>query len=231
MSQIKYCVTASPRSGTRYIAAVLNKLGLNCGHEFYIGFAHYPNLRLITEAKLEFFGDSSWISAPFLRLLPENSWILHQVRDPVKMLNSCLVTDGGRFKQFPAVKNPYHDFAFSMVDTSGWPTDKGIEQAKIREQLWWIQWMNLIEREKQYRPDRYIRYRVEDVDKPFLIDLINKLNPPEPLKEFAISQIDKALETSKTINRRGTPLNHLNWDSLMPEVQNLAIKYGYEKET
>lgn len=212
------------------MASILTKLGLNCGHEFYIGFPIYPNFRLITESKLEFFGDSSWLSAPFLRMLPDDCWVLHQIRNPVKTLNSCLITDGGRFKQFPAVKNPYHDFAFSMVDTSNWPIEKGIEQAKIREQLWWLQWMKMIEKEKQYRPDRYIRYRIEDVDKQFLINLIEKLNPPKPLKSFAISQIDKALEeTPKTVNRRGIPLSHLNWDTLMPEVRKLSIRYGYDE--
>ena len=127
------------------MATILNDLALNCGHENYFGFANYPEFRALTEAQLDFFGDSSWLSVPYLGTLPKTCLLLHQVRDPLKTLNSCLASNGGRFARIPPGNSPYHSFAFNNVDTSNWPKENSLKSAKIREQLWWVAWMKKIE--------------------------------------------------------------------------------------
>ena len=81
---IKYVVVSSPRSGTGYTAEVLNRLGLNCGHETWF----FPGRTLYQKHGEKFWGDSSWLAVPFLVKMPMGTLILHQLRNPIKTLDS-----------------------------------------------------------------------------------------------------------------------------------------------
>ena len=78
-------VTGCARSGTAYMAAVFSRLGLSCGHEVVFG----PRARRFDGFGGQ-HGDSSWLAAPFLSQLPEDTLILHRVRHPLRVVRSLL---------------------------------------------------------------------------------------------------------------------------------------------
>jgi hypothetical protein len=80
-----FVVTGCARSGTAYLAAVFSRLGLSCGHEVVFG----PRTRRF-EGFGEQHGDSSWLAAPFLPELPEDTLIMHRVRHPLRVVRSLL---------------------------------------------------------------------------------------------------------------------------------------------
>jgi hypothetical protein len=90
-----FVVTGCARSGTAYLAAVFSRLGLSCGHEVVFG----PRTRRFDGFDGQ-HGDSSWLAAPFLAQLPDDTLILHRVRHPLKVVRSLLgvrfFTDRGR---------------------------------------------------------------------------------------------------------------------------------------
>jgi hypothetical protein len=80
-----FVVTGCARSGTAYMAAVFSRLGLSCGHEVVFG----PRTRRFDGFGGQ-HGDSSWLAAPFLAQLPDDTLILHRVRHPLKVVRSLL---------------------------------------------------------------------------------------------------------------------------------------------
>lgn len=83
----RFVVTGMPRSGTTYTAAVLCRLGLDCGHEEvfhphtsgFTGFGRWD-------------GDASWLAVPFLDQLPPDVRVVHQVRHPLRVAGSLVGT-------------------------------------------------------------------------------------------------------------------------------------------
>ena len=75
-----------------------------------------------------------------------------------------------------------------------------------------------------------IFYRIEDIDKPMVLSsIILQFDPPGNLRSYAMRSIDRVLEeTSKNINHHGHNSGLLSRDDLLPEVIDLARKYGYE---
>jgi hypothetical protein len=80
-----FVVTGCARSGTAYMAAVFSRLGLSCGHEVVFG----PRTRRFDGFGPQ-HGDSSWLAAPFLSQLPDDTLILHRVRHPLRVVGSLL---------------------------------------------------------------------------------------------------------------------------------------------
>ncbi len=76
-------VTGCGRSGTAFAARLLRDLGLRVGHEAVFG----PHLQAF-DGFGERDGDVSWLAAPFLRDLPPDVVIVHQVRDPLAVVRS-----------------------------------------------------------------------------------------------------------------------------------------------
>ena len=80
-----FVVTGCARSGTAYMALVLSRLGLRCGHEVVFG----PRSRAFTGFHGQ-HGDSSWLAAPFLAQLPSDTLVIHRIRHPLRVVRSLL---------------------------------------------------------------------------------------------------------------------------------------------
>jgi len=102
---IDYVIVSFPRSGTGYIAKVLDGIGLNCGHEK--AFSH--NRQIMQRETDEIWGDSSWLAVPYIDALPETTKVYWQTRHPVKSLDSAFPRKGSLVGTSRA-KCPYSRF-------------------------------------------------------------------------------------------------------------------------
>ena len=218
---IRYCIASCPRSATRYIATILNDMGLNCGHEQY--FTPQEN---ILNSIIPYFGDSSWLSIPFLDRLPKEAVLFHQTRDPLKTINSCLTAGKrGRFGSYNKEIEPsYPWFAFHWHHSLDWDwpdnTPLGMEN------YWYYKWHSLIddagERHVQ-RGGTYFRYRIEDIGVDLLSQIYEILG-----QDFSPEKAQSVLDrVHKTVNKRGNPADYTS-EVLTDLVKELAQSYGYD---
>ena len=209
-SPIDFVVTGTPRSGTTYVAKVLQKLGLECRHErrFTPWDVVIESYRLNSVP----WGDSSWLAAPFLHLLPPTTRVLHIVRDPLKTLNSIIGT--GQI-DWP---DDYRTFIakYCWNDENYWPTDVGRDA-----QVFWERWNLMIERSGRVTK----RFKIEEL--PSIV--------PEVVSALGIPQVDgrmaaEAVETvPTTVNaRKHYATVTLTRSDLTPECVEMARRYGYD---
>lgn len=81
LTKNNFVIVAPPRSGTGYIAQVLNNLGVRTGHEDWFGPKGF-----VYDKRL--FGDSSWLAIPYLPQLTQKTRVYFQTRDPRKAIES-----------------------------------------------------------------------------------------------------------------------------------------------
>jgi len=84
---MKFIVTGTPRSATKYAACLLTEAGAACSHEW----ALQPTTPAVDV--LRWFGDdtpseSSWMAWMLQPLLPKPIPVLHTIRDPWKVIDS-----------------------------------------------------------------------------------------------------------------------------------------------
>lgn len=84
---MRFVVTGSPRSATRYAAVLFERLGVPCSHEqtFRQNSTVADAVRWYAANKC---GDSSWLSWAFLHVLPGPLVMFHTRRDPWKVIDS-----------------------------------------------------------------------------------------------------------------------------------------------
>jgi len=221
MSAISYVVVSTPRSGTLYTAKLFSALGLRCTHEQYFS----ARRRLLTDESQPLFGDSSWLAAPFLEALPRDTLILHQVRDPIRTINSlihtgiCSPSRLGEFEALGPTPPTAHPFGLFLWCHTSFPDMKVPEEELAI--LFWCYWHRLIERRGAGR--RYFRYRLEDIGP----DLLHELSV------MITGQADRPMieETWHTIprdiNTRGVAPQPVTQQTLPKEARQLASKYGF----
>jgi hypothetical protein len=131
---LRAVVTGTPRSGTKYVANLLCRLGVKASHELYFN----PWFQSIAELKHEV--EVSWMAAPFIAELPADTLVVHLVRNPVAAIDSMVAT--GHFGP-----NKYAEFLLRHSGTC--------DPAAA-----WSSWNRMIERNSSSRP--YVRIRLED---------------------------------------------------------------------
>jgi hypothetical protein len=217
---IKYVVISTPRSATGYTARVLSELGLNCGHEKSFCTPH----QLCYRAGEEIWGDSSWLAAPFIKDMPPTTLVLHQLRDPIKTLDSMMTrrqlrgcNPGGE-----APRGEYTQFLRKYVEN--WESEESQHERLAR---FWVEWNLRIE---QANHPNYLRYWVEDMDEELLLRIISHLGVT-----VSPSQIQSALEIDKSVNHHpGEGQRIVPWaekfcaqETPKPNVRSLSRRYGY----
>lgn len=210
MTALAYVVVSTPRSGTKYMARLLDVLGLNCTHEKYFAPFYHKH----QEHGQKIFGDASWFAAPFLTDLAKTTVIFHQLRDPVLTINSLLYTKHLRLTEYasdPAVAFIRRHTPFSNPEL---PEE---ELAGI----YWRYWHTLIEQSSTGR--RYIRYKIEDLAPDYLCELLRVLGVSVSHRR-AVAALQAV---SKTVNSRGRPPTLVSSRTLPLDARNLAIRYGY----
>jgi hypothetical protein len=244
----RFVVTGCGRSGTGYLATLLQRLGCPCGHEALfnparLGWADSSLAAQVSykvnrplggrafltpeefwEHRDEFWpervpGESSWLAVPYLASLPQGTIVLHQVRDPISVVRSLV-----RIKLFQRPRSPYTAFAeeFCEVLRQGSPLDRSIH--------YWLEWNRMAEQARLLPNVRYFRYRLEDIDESLVEEILLAIG-----FKCDREQIQEALRTQPSdYNSRGSRERDgkLTWLSLPAgytrrRLEEQAQAYGY----
>lgn len=86
----RFVVVAAPRSGTGYLARVLKRCGVACGHED----VYTPHVAVGVNRPWwgRWQGDVSWLAAPRLDDIPDDVTVFRQTRDPRHTAASMVAT-------------------------------------------------------------------------------------------------------------------------------------------
>ena len=207
MGDISFVVVSTPRSGTTFTADLLRSMGVHCDHEYYFN----PDHRITHDDAHEKFGDASWMAAPFLRSLPKDTVILHQVRDPLYTIDSMI--DTGHFN-FEHADNPYIRFIRKHV-----PFPEGLDVVG-RGMFFWAYWHRLIEREASAHQRPWWRYQLERLDAARIASVVGHEIDPRTAAMFQ--------RTTPNNNTRGQAGTHsITEDVLTDTVRAMRREYGY----
>ncbi len=240
MSSIRYVIASLPRSGTKYISKVLTKLGLKCAHE---GHMRFNKCRLEWDDEPGIWGDSSWMTVPYIGFLPPGTVVFHQLRDPIKVLNSNLPPGGDSYfrtwdEHAGLATDPFYNkpikwkrFIWEQTQDWIWP-DKIAEGPESPEEIerlihWWLNWNLWIEYSATRRSDLvYVRYKLEDMDADLLQNIASAIQPGIVGPRLQHCQ-NILKEVSTTINRHRTPNDRITVEMLSPAARLLMYRYGY----
>ncbi len=211
MNTLSYIIVSTPRSGTRYMSRVFEAMGLSCPHE-----QHYtPEWHLPAVEDGHVAGEASWLAVPFLRDLPAETVIFHQLRDPLKAINSMLFTRHFSFAEFPHGR--YIRFILKHAPECA---SDGIEEVESAIRFWQVWHRNIVVAGRNLR---YIRYRVEDLSADLLADLLGELGI-----RIDLHVIRAALDRiPKDTNTRGEAPERVKPKDLSAADRQCFQAYGY----
>jgi hypothetical protein len=231
MRKLAYVVTGTGRCGTVYLANLLTKCGLPCGHEsvFTPWGLEEALARLDGRSAIEVsaisvascgdwfregdavVADSSYMAAPFLdHPVLQDTRILHVVRHPMDVINSFVL--GLNYFQEWLPTDVWHRFIYTHV-----PELRLDYHPLDRAALYYVHWNRLIEARSAGKP--YFLCQVESITHQ-LFDYLDRRCD------------DEKLLTARKINSRmdGKPeylLEDIPSVALRRELRDLAERYGY----
>lgn len=141
---LRLVITGTGKSGTTYMAALLNASGIACGHQSVFSWA---GIRW----RPEYEADASWIAAPYLYSF--DGVVLHVVREPLACIRSLVGMDwfGNRSKKLDRGRR----FLRSHFGVTG---------DDVRDAMrYYVEWNRSIE------PYATHRVRLEDMPSPTLL--------------------------------------------------------------
>lgn len=209
-------VTGCPRSGTGYLAALLTRLGVPCGHAAHLhpqalefGVPGWP-------AGLE--AESSWYAAPYTDELPAGSVVVHLVREPASALRSLW-----RVRLFRArsVERAFLERHAPEV-LYGTP----IQQTARA----WLSWNQLAEGARDAGALRYVRVRLESLDESALrwIGELSEREIEPMAARRALAEAPRDVQHTLSDPADGaTDWSELRGSPLLAEIDELAARYGY----
>lgn len=242
-----FVVTGCARSGTGYTAALLTHLGAATQHESV--FSPYTTA---FEGWGPQPGESSWLAAPFIDQLPADSVVLHQVRDPGDVVQSLLglhffdphgssarrdvrslaqvarargaaglsrrLLSGGWRGRGRRLRSDF--VQFTRVHC---PEIFGTDDEVDRCWRYWVEWNQLIESNADRAQVAYRRFRVEDLDVPVVMGLLDLVGASRDE-----AHVQAALEAvPSTFNTRPAGPTSKARTRVPSEAGDLARRYGY----
>jgi hypothetical protein len=201
---LRFLVVGTLRCGTGYTAQVLNRAGIACGHGWI-----YSTDRVRLYPEVELLGDASPLAAPSVRDF--DGLVLHQVRDPLKVIGSLL---GSARTRNPMAEGAVGAFLARHGAVHGDPIEDAMGH--------YVEWNARCERH-----NGYLRYRIEELDAGFLLRIADLIG--QTVDAAAVARAFEAVPTN--FNTR-YPLRQLSWSDL-PEgsrrdaLRRLAGRYGY----
>ena len=210
----RFVVAGCSRSGTTYMAELMSALGFQCGHERVFNIWSITGLGDLIDPMTAFFdlgekqGDASFLSIPYIDQLPKGTIVLHQVRNPLEVIQSHM---GIRFFADPYLPSMYlaneHPRILGFLQTHCqeiWETNTEIGRCM----RYWYYWNRLAERAKHNPSLIYLRYRIEDINISTLRGIIRNIGgeTPETKCRQALASISKLTnarprDTSWTFDR------------------------------
>ena len=236
-----------------YTATVLNRLGVPCGHEMVFapwGYCRRPRFPL--------HGDCSWLAAPFLGDLPSSLPVVHQVRNPVLVIQSHMAMHFFRgVKSFKARmmrdKELWRESLVRRQRPSVVKVDSGPrftvhedyvaflkshkpEIFKLSLELdrciaYWVDWNGLVEDTTRRRGMPYKRFRIEDLNSSEMSNLLKHVGYPD--KALLSSAVDHGVPSTTNAGARD---QRVTWEVILSrprgaELAHLAEEYGYRPDT
>lgn len=206
----KFLIAGTGHCGTGYIAELLNKIGIDTGHEFIFN----PDNPDILENGLvkwkDKVGEVSWESCFYLERIPRNIMIYHQVRDPIKVIRAFMR------EKFFENKNKWFLFAEKHLNFSS--------LEKHDKYLFWYYTLNkLIERHVEFN-----RYKVEMIDSNLVSTILHNAGFKNLVSIQSVIN-----DLPKNINSHAKKEDELiTWDTfpnseLKEKVMEMAVEYGY----
>jgi len=210
--RFKAVVTGTGRSGTGFAAAWLTSAGLPCGHEAFFTITGYDGAIKQMRRHPELVAESSWMAGAHLdKPQFEDALIIHQVRHPKKVAESCMRHPPGTTPAYLAYLER------KCPEVAKYPDD--LNKAIAR----WIHWNQRIEQATEGRPSYF--WRVEDGEGGLLQWLLD---------QGAVQNIDP---DSLYNNRERNAHRHdvkasAKWADIAEELREPLFKmmerYGYE---
>lgn len=227
MNYLKCLITGCGRSGTGFLANTIAQGGTPCGHENIFS----PMGPVIT-SNLEF--ESSWYAVPYLTKIPEETKILHVVRNPKSVIESFHRIGLLSETIFPhLLMGRPKSFLFKLITKprfcqdrlrfvlrhrkifSNYPEIVNQKSELDRLQMYWLVWNKEIERFSKESGHPYLRIKIEEFEKE---------------KEKISNFLNVSL-----VSHENTPRNYKqNYDrrpirdfKLHTNVRKLACYYGY----
>jgi hypothetical protein len=231
MTKLQYVVTGTGRSGTVYLAHLLTKCGLPCGHESVFTPWGLEEARARLEGRSairvsamsvescgdwfdvgrDIVADSSYLAAPFLHheILREAS-IIHVVRHPLDVINSFVV--GLHYFQQWIPPDPWHWFAYTHV-----PELRLDYHPLERAALYYVRWNQMIE--ERSRGKAYFFSQLETIGQT-LFDYLGRSCEDENL--LAARKVNGRMEGKQEFTIDDIPAGRIR-----DELCALAERYGY----
>lgn len=204
-------ITGAQRSGTKFVATVLSRAGINATHEGnppgQDWRVHDPRLRPRTEG---IDVDVCWHSAAWLGTeLLKDAYVVHLVRHPLESISSSMHRNTF-MKPAPSGK-----WAIKCIPELG----KGSNIERCAK--YWNLWNKIIE------PHADQRVRIEDMSINILADILKQGNV-----DFRLGALTYAFESvPKTLNTNSGTKKKVGFanikDPVRTQVQRRAEKYGY----
>lgn len=195
-------ITGAQRSGTKYVATVLQEAGIDAVHE--CGRAKDP--RYGPSANVDV--DVNWLSAWWLPL--PNTHVVHLARNPYDSIASSLKR--GTFADKPKL---YGKWAIEKLEIM-----QNCESSLERCIYYWVKWNEMIE------PYADCFMRVEELTSDILLNILqdDDIKADKKLLQDSINKISKTTNT----NKRGQNITRDYIISHAPsELHKKAQEYGY----
>ena len=212
--RFKVVVTGTGRSGTGFAAQWLTSAGIPCGHERFFTFTAPEGAIKRMRRYPELQAESSWLAAPWLMSDQlKDALVIHQVRHPRKVAESCMRHPPGTTPEFLAYLEK-HCPEVKFYDTD---LDKAIAR--------WVYWNQKIEEMAEGRPSYF--WRVEDGTDGLLTWLLD---------QGAVQNINPdALYANTGYNPHRPEVEaEARWDDihegLREPLAEMMERYGYEWE-
>lgn len=214
MSSMKYVVTGTARSGTKYAATVLTEAGMKCGHEMVFdswggNFTTTPRWR----DESAYYGDSSFIAAPFIPEVKGQLKVVHLVRPPLDVIRSIVgighVGDN---------RSPWVQFLNAHINLTQFPP------GPQRAAAYWVRWNRLIQ---HHKPD--VTWDVNDITADDILELsmMTEIDVDPGDAGRAVQSTDRAINHRQRAD--WVNLDHLG--RVRDEVVSLADKLGVPLES
>lgn len=227
----KFVITGCGHSGTTYLAHVLRRCGVSCGHEdVFRPWAPPP------ADWRAYDGEASWFAAPYLAGLPDDVVVLHLWRDPAKVIGSFTYST----KRFRAVeprgalgyyasrtlrRTPRNAYGFRQFVRRHTPEVFTTWATMERSARHWLTWNQLVE--KGAAGKDYLRAEVTDVDEVLVREILDMTGVGDHGRVVDALEATSTATNSKQRKRREANLAELP-DQLRAQVEAQVVRYRAE---
>lgn len=159
---MRLLITGTGRCGTLWLTKALVSLGIPCKHEIAYSLTQHG------EGSWE--AECSWLAAPYLNALANDTYVVHLVRNPLATIRSRLAW--GTFRdsaRVPARRRLRGDFAIRHC-----PQIATGETELARNAIHWAEWNQLI---LDNRPELGEELRLEDITDETILRLARIVQP------------------------------------------------------